>query len=674
MTSMTVCNPTEFVRSFIRDNLTRIDAPDLPIEAEAKTNALVDRVIRFADLREAAQDQDANQFEWGLTSGNSVLTVAARFLCTTMETTDISGIRQIMLNYTIQDQRSLGATQACLTMMEQAFVPPANNVSPQNISSNTRPIASDYTGEVAGSAPIVTCETESPAKRTENSANREKLISALGSEEAAFAYENLSRLIQQSGSPFENSDILDKIVDTIGKAKSSANLKSASALLKKIVDATMSRQLGTEERKAVEVHSKLVMEAISIRERTIQQGEAELASKKTQPPRLKTTLNDGDRVQRQSEDALKKNAGVTTSDRGAYKMMEQTFASPANNVSLPGIIRNTRPIVPGYAEKATIDSQRNAHAQSKAFLKKYLPLTGASVQFVGSPGGDCPSHRDVRLKNDLDPKVFSWEPTTGVQDDIQRDGKRTEDNLVIYGVASQFNGSESPKRETVSPGKAVEVYKTDHTQGPQAQLQFSAEQVELLNCGANLGYNGLSPVLSNNTKSAVKHGYLCPKTSSEANDLIVQLRGHGNRIEYPCIGNKPTNSVGEAGSKQVLQILTAAPAFGMYDISNHSVSNEQKHEIQFLCALHSYRAQFHHAISLAKQGFSVVLKPTAVGLGAFGNETNIVAKAYYTAAKEYQHDLKNQNVEVCMQVFRGIGAARELVNYLGLKENLSKAK
>ena len=76
---------------------------------------------------------------------------------------------------------------------------------------------------------------------------------------------------------------------------------------------------------------------------------------------------------------------------------------------------------------------------------------GANVQFVTPPpiGHATPmSHLDVDLSNlnvgnCLDSRVFTFEYTTGVQGDIQRAGKRTEETIVMFVAASQFNGAES---------------------------------------------------------------------------------------------------------------------------------------------------------------------------------------------------------------------------------------
>lgn len=336
-------------------------------------------------------------------------------------------------------------------------------------------------------------------------------------------------------------------------------------------------------------------------------------------------------------------AGADQASMGAthacLATMDRAFLDP--------LVRSTPRIAKDYTGITSYDEQRQAHEQSKRFLETHLPSTGASVEFVSSPGGSCPTHESVTIGTDIDSSIFSWEITTGVEKDIQADGRRVADNLVIYGVASQFNGSEAPDSYTVVPGQAKKTYAGDKTQGPLAQLQFPAPQVEMINCGANLGFNGLCPALDEFTKDAVSHGYLRPKTSVQADALIDRLKDHGHKVEYTCVNNTPTESVGLSGAKPVYQLMSSAPAFGQYDKYGHNVTSSQQQEIQFLCALHSYRAQFHHAVTLAKtHNKPVVLKPAAVGLGVFGNDYRIIAKAFYTAAVEQQNMLRDNNVSV----------------------------
>lgn len=112
-------------------------------------------------------------------------------------------------------------------------------------------------------------------------------------------------------------------------------------------------------------------------------------------------------------------------------------------------------------------------------------------------------------------------------------------------------------------------------------------------------------------------------------------------------------------------MLVAAPAFGGYSLG--AISEKQKDEIQFLCALNAYRAQFQEVLRI-KEGITkpVIFKPKAPGLGVFGNKTDNVAKAFYTAANEFESSLAEAGVQVKLQVFQARGEAMEMANRLKL--------
>lgn len=334
-------------------------------------------------------------------------------------------------------------------------------------------------------------------------------------------------------------------------------------------------------------------------------------------------------------------------------------------LSFPGV----KAIAPNFF-LLPIEEQREAHEQAKKYLKDRLP--DADICFVRSsirpidPGSSNALSLKINLAaRPLSPKVFSWERTFGVQGDIQRDGKRFEDNIIIYGTASQFNSSESIGPFTPKPGAAVAAYKKDPTQGPAAQLQFSYNQVEEINKAANIGYNALCNVFDEETKTAVQHGYLTP-LKGQAGKVLEQLKSKGHLMELLCIGSKPRNR-----DKIVYQILTSAPVYKYYfDEAVHDERNREK--IQFTAAYHAYRAQFSQAIALAKRdGKPVILKPAALGLGAFGNDCLAVSKAFYKAAKELEDELEKNNVGVRLQVFEGANKVNEamgMAKYLKLKQ------
>lgn len=324
-------------------------------------------------------------------------------------------------------------------------------------------------------------------------------------------------------------------------------------------------------------------------------------------------------------------------------------------------------IADNYNSEKTSAEQTVAHKHAKEFLK-YLRKANIKVEFMSPPSTALPSVSDVTIqKNKLNPKIFSFRITYDVQKDIKKDGNSKEDVVIAYGVASQYNGCESQGKFAVQPGSANEMYKNDESQGPKAQLSFHPIQVEWINCAGNLGYNALSQVLDDDTKDLMMHGYLTP-TKDKGEILIDQLKTKGHLIEFPCIGSKP-----QGGKKDVYQFLVAAPAFGDYADKTTVVKGKEQDEIQFLFALHSFRAQFNQCIELAKKHQKPVrFNPTAVGLGVFENNPQIVAKAFYRAALEYQQQFQKHQVEVIFQVhhkdFTKKGNATIMANALNLKE------
>lgn len=326
---------------------------------------------------------------------------------------------------------------------------------------------------------------------------------------------------------------------------------------------------------------------------------------------------------------------------------------PEIKLTVEEVIKQTRPIQNDFTTKTSIEKQRLAHADAKAFLKEHL----AGAEFISH------SKTSVSLKGvtigALNPAVFARQSTKGVLEDIKKDGKRDEDTIVIYSVASQYNGCEAPSIYTIKPGRAVSVYVGDRTQGPQSQLAFPRHQVELINCGGNIGYNALCHVLDEETKGEVAHGYFIP-SKAKAGKVIQQLKERGNQIEYPCISNIPLE-----GNKPVYQILTSAPAFGYG--GPETAQGEAKNEIQFLCALHSFRAQFEKAVNLAEEHKKpVVLKVAAIGLGVYENKPEIVADAFYVAATEYQKSMESLQVKVLFQIFNSDKKATLVADALGL--------
>ena len=229
-----------------------------------------------------------------------------------------------------------------------------------------------------------------------------------------------------------------------------------------------------------------------------------------------------------------------------------------------GFVSNVQPIDENFTTNKTIEVQREAHEFAKRHLSEELgKRKGIEVYFV-SPHELPFSDVDSVQFRPLDSDIFTWENTKGVQGDIQRDAK-VPGQLVLYGAASQHNNSEAKWQFTPLPGDAVHQYKGDPTQGPKVQLQFSNEQVEIINEAANLGFNGLCYVLEESTKTAVRHGYFSPVTKEMADVVISQFEKRGNEIEYLCVGSVPKDISGQKkNSEKVYEMLVSQPAFGTY--------------------------------------------------------------------------------------------------------------
>lgn len=282
-----------------------------------------------------------------------------------------------------------------------------------------------------------------------------------------------------------------------------------------------------------------------------------------------------------------------------------------------------------------------AHQKAKDYLTLALRQVGASVQFIN------PDIQPIKLKDfkfsPLNPKVFEWEYVKEVEFNIRQEAIREDDSIVLYVAASQFNGGQAQNRETIPPNQAAASFAAHPTQGTMAQSAFGDEQVEIVNNGANVGFNGLANVISN--LDAVSHGHFTPRVAN-ANQIIADLTENINKMEFMCIENVPVDS----GDKPVHLVLSASPAFGSF--ASEGLKAGQQNEIVFLCALANYSAQFAHVVHLAKVfDVPVLFKPIGGGLGAFGNDSETVAKAFMVVALQHQDDFERLNVKVRLQVW-----------------------
>lgn len=357
---------------------------------------------------------------------------------------------------------------------------------------------------------------------------------------------------------------------------------------------------------------------------------------------------------------------------------------------------NTLPL-----EDYPLPSQIQAHQDAKKYMKEEIGELDvmASYKIIQPP---IPSESELPTK--LNSDIFWYEVNTGVQNAIQNSAKKSlesdSETIELYGVASQFNGCEATNKFTPPPGMAWSLYCEDFTQGPGAQLQFGHKQVEIINKGANLGFNGLINLLTPDTYSSVKHGYFSPEdiTKVETWKSILKDNANLNKIEYQLIGNIPfigtgmdakrnpiptieDEEIGNKGRNPVYMLLTAAPALGMtYNMNlmqqpDYTSYQGSLNEICFSIGLANYRALFAAAIklSLSHPNKQIIVKTTAVGLGVFENPFRPVAEAYKQACLEFQEYFGKKNITVPFQLFQRDfndkrSPAYQLVNEVGLVE------
>lgn len=354
---------------------------------------------------------------------------------------------------------------------------------------------------------------------------------------------------------------------------------------------------------------------------------------------------------------------------GSPMSISSNSSTNTPRLSIEKEISETAPIGNDFTTKYTMEEQRRLHKSAKVFLEETLRQIRAKVAFISPPEFPCPRLETIKILNDLQTSIFSAKLTPKIEENIHADSQRSDKAIVIYGVASKYNCGVSEQREPVLPGQAFDEVceKTltrkfdDFTYGLVVQLQFGPKQVELVNCAAHKGLNGLVHVLEEETKGAIVNGVLHPANEAQRAWVIHQLHRNGHRLEMPCIVNGPW-SVGE---KHLIRIiLAAAPDFEKN--STKLTHQDQEKEIQFLCALLNYRAQFNHVIQVAQMTLEpVIYKPMAIGLGARNNDPLIIAKAFYTAAREYTSELEKYHVHVQLQVMMS-PEAKEMASHLGL--------
>lgn len=357
---------------------------------------------------------------------------------------------------------------------------------------------------------------------------------------------------------------------------------------------------------------------------------------------------------------------------GLPSSVASTKSIPASQLTLkqaraaidggPSLTPSDSNLIPStFAITTPYPQQVARHEAAKDFLSKVIPGLGGTVSFV-SAGTPRPyvDHATINIDpTQLDDDLFrfEWTGDDGVQANIIEAGQINDGKIRIYVAASQFNAAEASSTYTHRKETCIQGYLGDRTQGPQAQLAYSADQIRAIAVGANFPYNGLCRVLDGETIKTAADGYFRP-TASTAEKLVNQLKEKGHLMEFPLIGNNPRTKMARKisdfnddsrGSQRVYMMLTAAPAIGYM---REAIPQAASQEIQFLAALNRFRAEFKAAIDLAKSTKQPVeLKMAEVGCGVFGNEDLIVAKAFYQSALECKKELRENHITVQLQSY-----------------------
>ncbi|MFZ4773705.1 MAG: hypothetical protein ACOYK9_06940 [Chlamydiia bacterium] len=272
-----------------------------------------------------------------------------------------------------------------------------------------------------------------------------------------------------------------------------------------------------------------------------------------------------------------------------------------------------------------------AHDTAKEQFTKAIqscPLT-SMVQFSTVKATPIPFLTPPAEKTTLDPSIFFWRLTPGVQVLIQKTKAAMSNTHRIFVAASQYNGTESTGPEVPKPGLAMKCSAHDYTQGPFAQRENPA-LFELINAFlAGFGFNQLANVLSEKGFEAYQNGYLTPKDHSTLDGLIEDFTRSGTELELPCMKMEKMDL-----------LLASAPAFGEYTI-DLTLPSEKLLDLQSKAALYGYKAQFNHVRDALTDprnlNKTIVCHMTGVGLGVFSNNQTSAGNSFKQAALDFQN-------------------------------------
>jgi hypothetical protein len=294
-----------------------------------------------------------------------------------------------------------------------------------------------------------------------------------------------------------------------------------------------------------------------------------------------------------------------------------------------------------------------SHEMAKKTFKDAMEQLGLGVTYLNATGW---AHKE--MEGVLDPSIFRWSATTGVQHDIPA-ASSDKGRVHIFSVASQYNAAEAPSPFTPPVGKAMEKSTYDNTQGPLAQ-RTNPVAFELVTAFlTNLGFNMMEYVLpsagsTHKQGSAIQHGYLRP-SNQNIDDLSNEMQNHFKKLEVPCYESRPTPS-----GESVYLMLGAAPAIGY----SHGLTRDSRN-LQYYAFLANFTAQFKQTLQLLDENPTkeIVLHVTGTGLGVFGCNHKVFEAAFKQAALEFQTKLKkpDQNrVHVQLEAYKGKGDVKKV--------------
>lgn len=374
-------------------------------------------------------------------------------------------------------------------------------------------------------------------------------------------------------------------------------------------------------------------------------------------------------------------------------------ASPSSPIAFEPLQAEGTPILNArIASQRPIAEQRAAHTAAKQTIAARYEAIGAKASFI-SPSKYKDAEKDV-AKVKIDSKELinvTWCETQGSSQDIQAAGQQV--GKMVYVAATQANAGNNANSEYQAPlGRAAQALAVDRTQGPDCVLAYEQKIGEAQNAGACAGFNSFAEVLSDgtevlpdgtkdvsgDTRSVQRNGYITPGEKT-VDAFVRQLKERGQKTEFLLTTANPLQLSPEQSqlrrrelakgnvsqtleqtkcthSVHLLSVTAAALSTnkegGLVETDGSAVAAtlnpEQKKEVAYLTALSSYMAVFEAAIQTYDEdpnGGPVYVKIPVLGSGAFQNDPESVAKAFYEAASLYKEEISAKDIHVEITAF-----------------------